>query len=87
MRSDSALPRFIDLELKADGWIKKYVLHYELPDGTRYEYDSASRKGPDAYRAELEANGRARRRVPMRCASCRRRATAGWCSSRSSAIR
>ena len=58
MRSDSALPRFIDLELKADGWIKKYVLHYELPDGTRYEYDSASRKGPDAYRAELEANGR-----------------------------
>ena len=58
MRSDSALPRFIDLELKADGWIKKYVLHYELPDGTSYEYDSASRKGPDAYRAELEANGR-----------------------------
>ena len=58
MRSDSALPHFIDLELKADGWIKKYVLHYELPDGTRYEYDSASRKGPDAYRAELEANGR-----------------------------
>lgn len=58
MRSDSTTPHFIDLELKADGWIKKYVLHYELPDGTRYEYDSASRKGPDAYRAELEANGR-----------------------------
>ena len=58
MRSDSTTPRFINLELKADGWIKKYVLHYELPDGTCYEYDSASRKGPDEYRAELEANGR-----------------------------
>lgn len=58
MRSDSVLPRFIDLELKADGWIKKNVLHYELPDGTRYSYDSASRKDPETYRAELEANGR-----------------------------
>lgn len=58
MNSESALPRFVDLELKADGWIKKYVLHYELPDGTAYCYDSASRKGPEAYRAELEANGR-----------------------------
>lgn len=58
MNSESALPRFVDLELKADGWIKKYVLHYELPDGTLYCYDSASRKGPEAYRAELEATGR-----------------------------
>ena len=48
MNSESALPRFVDLELKADGWIKKYVLHYELPDGTAYCYDSASRKGPRA---------------------------------------
>lgn len=58
MNPESPLPRFVDLELKADGWIKKYVLHYELPDGTPYCYDSASRKGPEAYRAELEANGR-----------------------------
>ena len=58
MNPESPLPCFVDLELKADGWIKKYVLHYELPDGTPYCYDSASRKGPEAYRAELEANGR-----------------------------
>lgn len=58
MNPSSPAPRFVGLELKADGWIKKYVLHYELPDGTPYQYDSASRKGPDAYRAELEANGR-----------------------------
>lgn len=58
MKPTSKTPTFVDLELKADGWIKKYVLHYELPDGTRYSYDSASRKAPDAYRAELEARGR-----------------------------
>ena len=58
MRSDSETPHFVDLELKADGWIKKYVLHYRMPDGTAYQYDSASRKGPEAYRAELEAHGR-----------------------------
>lgn len=58
MNPSSLTPRFVGLELKADGRIKKYVLHYELPDGTPYQYDSASRKGPDAYRAELEANGR-----------------------------
>lgn len=58
MQPDSETPRFVDLELKADGWIKKYVLHYLMPDGTPYQYDSASRKTPEAYRAELEANGR-----------------------------
>lgn len=68
MNPESPLPRFVDLELKADGWIKKYVLHYELPDGTPYCYDSASRKGPEAYRAELEANGRGE--VPRADAVC-----------------
>lgn len=68
MNPESPLPRFVDLELKADGWIKKYVLHYELPDGTPYYYDSASRKGPEAYRAELEANGRGE--VPRADAVC-----------------
>ncbi len=68
MNPESPLPRFVDLELKADGWIKKYVLHYELPDGTPYCYDSASRKRPEAYRAELEANGRGE--VPRADAVC-----------------
>lgn len=68
MNPESPLPRFVDLELKADGWIKKYVLHYELPDGTPYCYDSASRKGPETYRAELEANGRGE--VPRADAVC-----------------
>ena len=49
-------PRLVDIELIADGWIKKYVLTYELPDGTLYRYDCASRKAPEAFRAGLEAN-------------------------------
>ncbi len=68
MQSNSPAPQFIDLELKADGWIKKYVLRYRLPDGTEYRYDSASRKEPDDYRAELEANGRSE--VPRADAVC-----------------
>ena len=49
-------PRLLDIKLIADGWIKKYVLTYELPDKTLYTYDCASRKAPDAFRAGLEAN-------------------------------
>lgn len=51
-------PRFVDLELVHDGWIKKYILTYELPDGKIRTYESVSRKGADAYRAELEGNAR-----------------------------
>lgn len=56
-----ALPQLVDIRQVADGWIKKYVLTYTLPDGSAYEYESASRKGIDAYRAELEGNARGER--------------------------
>ena len=49
-------PRLKDIRLVADGWIKKYVLTYTMPDGSPYEYESASRKNPKAYRQALEAN-------------------------------
>lgn len=49
-------PRLKDIRQVADGWIKKYVLTYTMPDGSLYEYESASRKGEDAYRHALEAN-------------------------------
>lgn len=49
-------PRLKDIRLVADGWIKKYVLTYTMPDGSLYEYESASRKGEDTYRRALEAN-------------------------------
>ena len=78
MRSDSALPPLH--RPRAEGRTagsRSTFCTYEPPDGTRYEYDSASRKGPDAYRAELEANGRGETPRADAVWSCRRRATAG----------
>ena len=46
-------PELIDVEQVADGWIKKYVLTYRLPDGRAYRYESVSRKGRAAYMEEL----------------------------------
>ncbi|WP_156791130.1 NUDIX hydrolase, partial [Gordonibacter pamelaeae] len=54
----SPTPTFAGLRQVSDDWIKKYVLTYTMPDGSTYEYESASRKGPEAYRAELEAHAR-----------------------------
>lgn len=50
-------PKLIDIEQITDGWVKKYVLTYELPDGSIHRNDSASRKSLEDYRALLERNG------------------------------
>lgn len=52
------IPQLVDVELIHDGWIKKYLLSYRLPNGELLSYESISRKAPEAYRAELEANAR-----------------------------
>lgn len=52
----SAIPQLAGIRQVSDGWIKKYVLSYTMPDGSCYEYESASRKNIDAYRRELEGN-------------------------------
>lgn len=57
----TAVPQLADIRQVSDGWIKKYVLAYDMPDGSRYEYESASRKALDAYRSELEGNARGMR--------------------------
>ena len=54
-------PILKNMEQQADGWVKKYVLTYELPDGTLHEYHSASRRGAKEYAAKLERNARASR--------------------------
>ena len=54
----AAVPRLAGVRLVSDGWIKKYVLEYTMPDGSSYEYESVSRKGLEAYRAELERHAR-----------------------------
>ena len=46
-------PQLKHIEQVSDGWIKKYILTYVLPDGSDYIYEAASRKGLKAYRAEL----------------------------------
>ena len=49
-------PKLIGIEQVSDGWIKKYVLTYRMPDGSTHPYEVASRKKIDDYRALLEAN-------------------------------
>lgn len=39
-----AVPQLSNIRQVSDGWIKKYVLAYTMPDGSTYEYESASRK-------------------------------------------
>ena len=55
-RKSPNLPQFRDIQMVSDGWIKKYLLTYEMPDGSEYRYESVSRKGIDAYRAQLLGN-------------------------------
>lgn len=50
-------PKLLDIELLSSGWLNKYRLTYELPDGSVHPYEAASRKKPDAYRRELELAG------------------------------
>lgn len=52
-----AVPKFRDIKLIDSGWLNKYVLTYELADGSLYEYEAVSRKGLDDYRRMLEHNG------------------------------
>lgn len=62
--SERAIPQLIDIELLSEGWINKYLLTYQLPNGTLHTYDSTSRKKLDAYRAELERNGLGEKPTP-----------------------
>lgn len=51
-------PVLESIEQVSDGWLKKYILHYRMADGSQHVYETVSRKGPEAFRAHLEANGR-----------------------------
>ena len=82
-----AVPQLSNIRQVSDGWIKKYVLAYTMPDGSTYEYESASRKSLEAYRAELEGNAAGRRARPTPCASCHKPRRESCCSSASFAIR
>lgn len=63
-------PKLVDVEQVSGGWIKKYVLHYRMPDGRSYSYESVSRKNTEEYRAELEANASGAKRPAHADAVC-----------------
>ena len=56
-------PKLVNVRKEADGWVKKYVLTYELADGTLHEYHCATRREEADYREELERNGRASQEI------------------------
>ena len=58
MEHESATPKLVGIEQQAGGWVKKYVLTYELPSGKLYEYHCATRRETDEFLAGLERNGR-----------------------------
>ena len=49
-------PKLVNIEQVCDGWVKKHLLTYEMPDGSLYQYHCATRRDADAYRAGLERN-------------------------------
>lgn len=61
MKKDPVLKH---VELVADGWLKKYLLTYELPDGTTIEYESVSRKDLAHYTETLAANAAGEEQPP-----------------------
>lgn len=52
-RTDRPQPTLVSIDQVADGWIKKYILHYRLPNGQDYTYESVSRKNLAAYTREI----------------------------------
>lgn len=52
-------PKLEQIVLEADGWVKKYVLKYRLPDGSAFDYHCATRREHDEYLAELTRNAAA----------------------------
>lgn len=67
---DVVIPKLQDIELLSDGWIKKYLLTYKLPDGSTYKYESVSRKGLAEYTAALDQMNKESSLNPMRSVSC-----------------
>ena len=56
-------PKLVSIEQVCDGWVKKHLLTYELPDGQLYEYHCATRRNAEDFREELERNAKVSERV------------------------
>lgn len=53
------VPELKKIEQVSDGWLKKYVLTYELPDGRVMPYEVVSRKALQRYEGEVRDAGTA----------------------------
>lgn len=51
-------PILHDVVRVSEGWINKYILTYQLPDGSFKEYESVSRKGLDDYFHSLQSDSK-----------------------------
>lgn len=60
-------PELLDIRQVSDGWLKKYILRYRLPDGREHDYDVVSRKGIEEYRDEVLTEGPTQPRVDAVC--------------------
>lgn len=63
----AGLPELLGIEQVSDGWIKKYILTYRLPNGRELKYDVVSRKGLEEYRSEIETLGTVSPQVDAVC--------------------
>lgn len=63
----AGLPELLGIEQVSDGWIKKYILTYRLPNGRELKYDVVSRKGLEEYRSEIETLGTVAPQVDAVC--------------------
>ncbi|RNL19184.1 NUDIX hydrolase [Slackia faecicanis] len=53
------MPELKTVEQVSDGWLKKYVLTYDLPDGRELPYEVVSRKALQRYEDEVRDSGTA----------------------------
>ena len=60
-------PKLLSVEQVSSGWINKYILHYRMPNGQKFQYESVSRKPYEIYVTELEAEGPRKPQVDAVC--------------------
>lgn len=53
-----SIPILESIKPVSSGWINKYMLHYELPDGRPHSYEAVSRKGAADFEAQLRQLGK-----------------------------
>lgn len=61
------LPELLDVQQVSDGWLKKYLVSYHLPEGRDFTYEVVSRKPYEEYREEIETPGPVRAKIDAVC--------------------